>query len=522
MQHQLVPLNESHIPADRISNWMLWNKTSILHEELNFTCRWLEFPRARNSNETEQFCAPQKSSESGLVDSSIENGHDRDCDRLTDLWNHATSDQKSGVYVEVGAGIGKCLLHMLIHTNAYIVALEAQPDRLFALSSTLMRMKNVYRNRVSLYLHRGVNNTVPIHPDQDLAASNLLKKENFLQRGATLDAYMEPLDFITRDQALPHIALLKLNMPGHTCHVLDGVTLERTRILSLGVDTTATHQNRHCSLSSLQTKLNDVNFKKENVNGSIFYRREPKIPHRLVFTFQENILKTKAPKVFYDNVQNTIRRYREAWGEPNAPVWFLTDKECRNAIQRANSTLLPYFDFEFAGKYKADICRVVALYLKGGYYFDVDLEVIQPLMLSSKTSFSTVLADDNNIGGQFFQAFMASEPKSPVLAESFADMIFWYEYPERRDAIYQNMGPKTLMNAFNRVPTAKRGQVRLLQETNPNATSFPSVARRKGEGCCCNFIVHDPMDGEAYFYSRILGAGPFCWLPPEENTREAQ
>jgi hypothetical protein len=522
LQHLLlVPLNASIIPTDRISNWMLWNKTSTLHAELNLTCRWLDFPARANSTQTERFCALQ-SHESLLVDGSIDSGHDRDCDRLTDLWNQATSGNRSGVYVEVGAGIEKCLLHMLMNTNASVVALEAQPDRLFSLSSTLMRMNNVYRNRVSLYLHKGGNSTVLAHADQDrLAVANLLNKQNFLQHGATLDAYMEPLSFITKDRALSHIALLKLNMPGYTCHVLDGVTLERTRILSLGDDASTTLQNRHCSLTSLQTKLADASFKKENVHGSIFYRREPKIPHRLVFTFRKNILKTKAPKVFYNNVQNTIRRYREAWGEPNAPVWFLTDDACRSIIKEANSTLLPFFEFEY-GKYKADICRVAALYLKGGYYFDVDLEVIQPVMLSSKTSFSTVLADDNNLV-QFFQAFMASEPKSPVLAESFADMIFWYEHPERREPRYGNMGPKTLMDAFNRVPTAKRGQVRLLQETNPNATSFPSVPRRKGVGCCCNFIVYDPMDGEAYFYSRILGAGPFCAFPYEkENTREAQ
>jgi mannosyltransferase OCH1-like enzyme len=111
--------------------------------------------------------------------------------------------------------------------------------------------------------------------------------------------------------------------------------------------------------------------------------REPlspdfKIPRRLLFTHKSNILETKDPPLFYENVQKTVKIYREAWGEPDAPIWFLDDADCRSAVYAAKPNLVTYFDREPHGSWKADICRVAALYLTGGYYFDVDMEAVNP------------------------------------------------------------------------------------------------------------------------------------------------
>ena len=235
-------------------------------------------------------------------------------------------------------------------------------------------------------------------------------------------------------------------------------------------------------------------------NATMITTLRPKIPHRLIFTSKHNILESKEPPIFYDNIQHTIQQYRKAWGEPNAPVWFLNDTECRDVVREANSSLLAFFDMEKKGPYKSDICRVAALYLKGGYYFDIDMEVVQPVLLSNATTFSTVDVS----GHSFFQSFLASEPNSPILREAFAEMIQWYSNPRAKDGW---MGPTTLKTAFDKVPT--KGQVRILQEISLVQSGY-SLPLRVGTGCCCNYIVHDPQERVVYFYSRIVGAGPHC------------
>jgi hypothetical protein len=85
-----------------------------------------------------------------------------------------------------------------------------------------------------------------------------------------------------------------------------------------------------------------------------------KIPRRLIFTHKHNLLETKNPPLLYENVQKTIQTYREAWSEPDAPVWFLDDDDCRSAIYAAKQELVTYFDRELRGSWKADICRVAA------------------------------------------------------------------------------------------------------------------------------------------------------------------
>jgi hypothetical protein len=76
---------------------------------------------------------------------------------------------------------------------------------------------------------------------------------------------------------------------------------------------------------------------------------EYKIPRRLIFTPKHNLLETKDPPVLYRNVQKTIQMYREAWGEPDAPVWFLNDTDYRSVIYTAKPNLLVYFDREKHG-----------------------------------------------------------------------------------------------------------------------------------------------------------------------------
>jgi mannosyltransferase OCH1-like enzyme len=62
----------------------------------------------------------------------------------------------------------------------------------------------------------------------------------------------------------------------------------------------------------------------------------------------------------------------------------LNDSDCEQLIEIASPSVVPHFLDERTGMYRGDICRVAALYLHGGYYFDLDMEVHTPYIAPSE------------------------------------------------------------------------------------------------------------------------------------------
>lgn len=226
------------------------------------------------------------------------------------------------------------------------------------------------------------------------------------------------------------------------------------------------------------------------------------VPHRIFFTYKINILETKEPIEYYENVQNTIRAYRDLWNEAEAPVEFLDDATCRHYVELAYPDLLPHFDREEHGAYKGDICRIAALYLKGGYYFDVDIRVLEPVPIASNVTFSTAVSGS----GLFFQAWLAASPRHPVLSQAFEEMMAHYE--EIDVATDTLMGCDTLTKAYDAVDVVDRGEVLMLEEIwlLLRPFTYRDLPRQSGRGISCNCIVHDPVIKKVYFYSRIVGS----------------
>jgi mannosyltransferase OCH1-like enzyme len=232
---------------------------------------------------------------------------------------------------------------------------------------------------------------------------------------------------------------------------------------------------------------------------------EYKIPRQLIFTHKHNLLETKDPPLLYENVEKTIRTYRDAWGAPDAPVWFLNDTDCRSAIYAAKPNLLVFFDREVHGSWKADICRVAALYLTGGYYFDADMEVVDPWVPDRNVAFATATNPDKT---SYFQSFLASEQNGRILEEALDAMLLFYMNKKTR--IMALIGPDTLSSAIRSVPVSEQGNIVLLKEAEaiPNEPEIP--LRPNAVGCCCNFVVQDAATNQTLFYSRVVGGGNKC------------
>jgi len=196
-------------------------------------------------------------------------------------------------------------------------------------------------------------------------------------------------------------------------------------------------------------------------------------------------------------------------------VWYLNNDDCLIVINRVEKRLAKYFLNETKGMYKADICRIAALYEKGGYYFDTDMEVIKPVILGPQVTFSSVLGHKftQEAKTSFFQSFMAVAPKHPILKLNMNLLLEHYENIANNGTglFGELIGPESLYRSyieFNHTEESKYWPVDMsLQEVIPDA--YRRIKRR-GHQYLCNLLVHNATEKDVYFYSRIVGAGVRC------------
>ena len=82
---------------------------------------------------------------------------------------------------------------------------------------------------------------------------------------------------------------------------------------------------------------------------------------------------------------------------------------CQKVISKVEPTLLPHYIHETKGQNKANICRIAALYDKGGYYFDTDMQVVKALDIQRDITFVTpheAKSTWHDVPG-FFNSFLA-------------------------------------------------------------------------------------------------------------------
>ncbi|KAL3935687.1 MAG: hypothetical protein SGBAC_008841 [Bacillariaceae sp.] len=268
-----------------------------------------------------------------------------------------------------------------------------------------------------------------------------------------------------------------------------------------------------------------------------------RIPQHLIFTYSKNLLQVKIPNHLHENVMKTIKTYADAWGIGNnskVEVLFYTDKECLELLKQVEPKYLPIFQTESFPAYRGDICRAAALYVYGGYYLDVDIQPLKPLDPLPGVDFITAKMKT----GIFFQAIIAATPRHPVLKAALESMLIdWYMIPSALRAYnksetafdfawyripngnYDNsraehlrrvlpdlrynqilMGPATLRLAFDRKRNVTT-PLMLEEFNNTELNLYPQLMRKEGSTKYkgCNFLVHDPENMTAYFYSRCRG-----------------
>ena len=242
------------------------------------------------------------------------------------------------------------------------------------------------------------------------------------------------------------------------------------------------------------------------------------IPHILWFTYSHNLLETKDPVHFYNNVRHTIDTYVTFWNATNTSttttsttttqqtqINILDDAQCLEYIHEVEPLLTKPFESLTRGDLKGDLCRTAALYLHGGYYFDVDIQVLQPVILADHVSFATVMTDARI----FFNAFIASTPHHDILWATLQSFVQYYVNQTgycRSGNYHDVVGCCTLWDGYHNTPVERRGETFILEEEHLKNGLYPNQPSRGTEGPYCDFVVHHNKTRQIYFYSRIVGS----------------
>ena len=134
-------------------------------------------------------------------------------------------------------------------------------------------------------------------------------------------------------------------------------------------------------------------------------------------------------KILLANMKRTIAVFQNMIGHaPEVEMW--DDQQCRTALNKLPMKeahgLADDFDKEEVGMIKSDLCRLVMLYNTGGYYFDTDIAPLAALQkaLDPRATFVTVKTSGKSGGGRgFFQAFMATTPRHPVIKIAMLNLV---------------------------------------------------------------------------------------------------
>lgn len=263
-------------------DWSLWDRKSVLPSStVGMSCRWVDFnvPTISSQDTSISMCVhPQQDL---ISDEIIKTGFYQACAPLPHLWDesivydpegghgpntesHASKRNSNLFYIDVGTNIGSCVLHMLLTTSAKIVAFEPNPDNLFCLTNTLMKLSPTLRSRVYLYPiglgdRPSIQNIYGEHFNMgNSMVSKILDTQNSLIHDPT-PIVIERLDQIMNlgspDLSGPtpqhmhiqplHVPLVKISAQGYECHILQGMKALLPHIHELVVRIEPRHMNEY-------------------------------------------------------------------------------------------------------------------------------------------------------------------------------------------------------------------------------------------------------------------------------------
>ena len=225
------------------------------------------------------------------------------------------------------------------------------------------------------------------------------------------------------------------------------------------------------------------------------------IPDILYLTYRSNLLvggaHSRTEKALLENVRNTIRMV------PNMTVKFWANADCKNAMHdlpyRLQNLLLHRWKRIDRGMIRADLCRGVALYKTGGWYLDVDVQVLQDFRMlqrrmDKQTMLTVVPAWMPDVS--YFQAIMGvTDPFDKTIQR-----YLWLFAKHKTTFDDENTGTLLLHQASKQTSA----RVYELQERRGPIVLQNHSTRSSHRGYWCDNVVYDPKYEDLWFYSRVL------------------
>ena len=124
--------------------WQVWSwSVPIPHTDGAMGCRWarLEPPATPGLRRPENGTVCLRQADDLLCNAIVREHYWSECADLPSLYAKSSeSAGGGGLFLDVGANIGACSLHMLLSTDAPVIALEPSPNNLFYAGSSLLRL----------------------------------------------------------------------------------------------------------------------------------------------------------------------------------------------------------------------------------------------------------------------------------------------------------------------------------------------------------------------------------------------
>tara|TARA_B100001027_G_scaffold215135_1_gene188515 strand:- start:2560 stop:3267 length:708 start_codon:yes stop_codon:yes gene_type:complete len=135
------------------------------------------------------------------------------------------------------------------------------------------------------------------------------------------------------------------------------------------------------------------------------------IPKVIIQTYSN---KTKVPQKVFENIQKFAPGFKHIIFDDNECIQFLRDTYSEHFVTIFNS--FP------RGAHKSDFFRYCYLYIHGGYYLDIKIELIKNLneIVMNDTFLYTVLSFNKN---SLFQGILFCPPKLEIMKKAFNNMV---------------------------------------------------------------------------------------------------
>lgn len=132
------------------------------------------------------------------------------------------------------------------------------------------------------------------------------------------------------------------------------------------------------------------------------------IPKIIMQTWKNN----EVPDKWQPSV-TSIQTYMPSW-----TYILMTDDDNLNFVKTYFPDFLPYFLHFPYNIQRADAIRAMFLYINGGIYMDLDIEILKPLDELFTSDDDLFFVKSGNVGSYVTNSFMASKPRNP----------FWLTY----------------------------------------------------------------------------------------------